>query len=218
MIGDRLLRVAHHAFVMCSWWSQRRSRCRHRRWWIHNTSNYSHPLPITARPRPDGTAMVQGSCLTLFLLDARRWRSTPSISASRPPAPGIVRVDFLPLRHTVPDSGRHLRGTRRGDRSWRLDRQHTCRTGSRSKARVRRRSARRGSRSAPGTFDRKRWRGGGHGCAWTAISNNTSWLTVTGGASGSGNGTVTFQRIVESEPGSARTGTRDLPLPARRSR
>ena len=30
------------------------------------------------------------------------------------------------------------------------------------------------------------------GCAWTAVSNNTSWLTVTGGASDSGDGTVSF--------------------------
>ena len=29
------------------------------------------------------------------------------------------------------------------------------------------------------------------GCAWTAASN-ASWITVTGGASGSGNGTVTY--------------------------
>ena len=30
------------------------------------------------------------------------------------------------------------------------------------------------------------------GCAWTASSNNTGWLTVTSGASGTGNGTVAF--------------------------
>jgi hypothetical protein len=30
------------------------------------------------------------------------------------------------------------------------------------------------------------------GCSWTAVSNNTSWLTVTGGASGAGNGTVSY--------------------------
>ena len=30
------------------------------------------------------------------------------------------------------------------------------------------------------------------GCAWTAVSNNTGWLTVSSGASGSGNGTVGF--------------------------
>jgi hypothetical protein len=32
----------------------------------------------------------------------------------------------------------------------------------------------------------------GTGCTWTATSNNTPWLTVTGGASGTANGTVTF--------------------------
>ena len=31
----------------------------------------------------------------------------------------------------------------------------------------------------------------GAGCTWTAVSND-SWITVTGGAAGSGNGTVTY--------------------------
>ena len=30
------------------------------------------------------------------------------------------------------------------------------------------------------------------GCAWTAVSNDPSWITITGGASGSGNGSVTY--------------------------
>src|SRR5271157_1690643 len=44
------------------------------------------------------------------------------------------------------------------------------------------------------------------GCAWTAVSNNTSWLTVTSGASGSGNGTVNYSATANSGS-SARTGT-----------
>ena len=44
------------------------------------------------------------------------------------------------------------------------------------------------------------------GCAWTGVSNNTSWLSVTSGASGNGNGTVAFS--ASSNPNtSARTGT-----------
>ena len=42
------------------------------------------------------------------------------------------------------------------------------------------------------------------GCAWTAISNS-AWLTITGGASGTGNGTVTYS--VAANTGVARTGT-----------
>src|SRR5204863_3866987 len=42
------------------------------------------------------------------------------------------------------------------------------------------------------------------GCAWTAISND-AWITVTGGASGTGTGTVTYS--VESTGGPARSGT-----------
>ncbi|PKN77506.1 MAG: hypothetical protein CVU52_00050 [Deltaproteobacteria bacterium HGW-Deltaproteobacteria-10] len=41
-------------------------------------------------------------------------------------------------------------------------------------------------------------------CSWTAVSNN-SWITVTGGASGTGNGTVTYS--VDGNTGDARTGT-----------
>jgi len=45
----------------------------------------------------------------------------------------------------------------------------------------------------------------GTGCNWTAVSNNTSFLTVTGGSSGSGNGTVTYFATANS--GGSRTGT-----------
>ncbi len=43
------------------------------------------------------------------------------------------------------------------------------------------------------------------GCNWTATSNNPTWLTITGGASGSGNGTVFYS--VAANPGIQRTGT-----------
>ena len=42
------------------------------------------------------------------------------------------------------------------------------------------------------------------GCAWTATST-VSWMTITGGASGTGNGTVTFQ--VAPNTGPAQTGS-----------
>ncbi len=45
----------------------------------------------------------------------------------------------------------------------------------------------------------------GSGCAWTAVSNNTAWLTVTSGASGTGNGTVNY--TVAANSGAARLGT-----------
>jgi uncharacterized delta-60 repeat protein len=43
-----------------------------------------------------------------------------------------------------------------------------------------------------------------NGCAWTATSN-VNWISITGGASGSGNGTVTYN--VQANTGPARTGT-----------
>jgi hypothetical protein len=42
------------------------------------------------------------------------------------------------------------------------------------------------------------------GCSWTA-SSNASWITITSGASGSGNGTVAYS--VAANTGAARTGT-----------
>ena len=44
----------------------------------------------------------------------------------------------------------------------------------------------------------------GGGCSWTAASN-ASWLTVTSGGSGSGNGTVQYSAA--ANPGGARSGT-----------
>jgi hypothetical protein len=41
-------------------------------------------------------------------------------------------------------------------------------------------------------------------CGWTALSNDP-WITITGGSSGSGNGTVTYD--VAANSGSARAGT-----------
>ena len=44
------------------------------------------------------------------------------------------------------------------------------------------------------------------GCAWTAVSNNTSWITVTGGSSGTGNGTVNYN-VAANTATSSRPGT-----------
>ncbi len=42
-------------------------------------------------------------------------------------------------------------------------------------------------------------------CTWTATSNDPSWIHITGGSSGKGDGIVTFD--VENNSGSARSGT-----------
>ena len=44
------------------------------------------------------------------------------------------------------------------------------------------------------------------GCAWTGVSNDTSWLTVTSGASGSGGGSVAFSATANANP-TQRSGT-----------
>ena len=50
------------------------------------------------------------------------------------------------------------------------------------------------------------------GCTWTAVSND-SWITVTSGASGSGNGTVEFsvsRNLLLTRTGSLTVGTRTV--------
>ena len=44
------------------------------------------------------------------------------------------------------------------------------------------------------------------GCGWTGVSNSTSWITVTGGSSGTGNGTVTYNVMARTSQ-TPRTGT-----------
>jgi hypothetical protein len=46
----------------------------------------------------------------------------------------------------------------------------------------------------------------GSGCNWTAVSNAT-WITITGGASGSGNGTVSYSVAPYGGPPKNRNGT-----------
>lgn len=43
-------------------------------------------------------------------------------------------------------------------------------------------------------------------CSWTAASNNSGWLTVTGGSSGSGNGTVSYS-VASNSSTNSRNGT-----------
>ena len=45
----------------------------------------------------------------------------------------------------------------------------------------------------------------GVGCSWTAVSNATSWITITSGSSGSGNGSVGYS--VAANTGPERSGT-----------
>jgi hypothetical protein len=44
------------------------------------------------------------------------------------------------------------------------------------------------------------------GCTWTAVSNATSWITVTSGASGDGNGTVKYS-VAANPDNAARSGS-----------
>jgi hypothetical protein len=46
----------------------------------------------------------------------------------------------------------------------------------------------------------------GGACSWTAVSNNTDWLTVTGGSPGLGTAAFTFS-VAANSTGAVRMGT-----------
>ena len=45
-----------------------------------------------------------------------------------------------------------------------------------------------------------------NGCNWTGVSNNTSWISITSGSNGTGNGAV-FYSVAANTSTSSRTGT-----------
>jgi hypothetical protein len=189
MVGDRLLRVAHHALVLL----------------VVLVSTIALSAQAVVDPRyvefapsadhdtlaSDGTPLVQRYSLSLFATGSSVAFDTMDLGKPSPSA-GIIRVDFLPLLRTTPTPGVVYEarvsavgpgGSTASALSNQFSFQATACTYSLSPT----------SQSIAA--------GGGTGstaviapagCAWTGVSNNTSWLTVTSGASGSGGGTVAF--------------------------
>ena len=107
------------------------------------------------------------------------------------PSAGIIRVDFLPLRHNIPTPGVTYEarvaavgpgGSTASTVSNGFSFQGACTIGLNPASQPMAGGGGSGSTGVTAPT----------GCAWTTVNNALSWLTITGGATGNGNGTVTY--------------------------
>ena len=201
MFGDRLIRVAHHAFVLLLVvWSA-----------IALTAQtVVDPRFVEFAPSadhstlaPDGTPLVQRYSLTVFVVGSTTPLDTMDLGKPAPSA-GIIRVDFLPLMNTPPPAGVILEarvtaigpgGSTPSAVSNQFSFQSTCAPNISST------SASVGAGASTGSVGVT----AGTGCTWSAVSN-ASWVTLTGATSGTGNGTVPYS-VAANTSTSQRTGT-----------
>ena len=102
MIGDRLLRVAHHAFIILVVVASTIAL---------SAQTVVDPQFVEFTPSPDhntlatdGTPLVQRYSLSFYPVGSSVAFDTMDLGKPTPSA-GIIRVDFLPLRHNVPTPG-----------------------------------------------------------------------------------------------------------------
>ena len=202
MIGDRVLRAAHHALVIVLVVASVMALSAQAvvdPQFVEFTPSTDHNTLAS-----DGTPIVQRYSLTFYPVGSSVAFDTMDLGKPTPSA-GIIRVDFLPLRHSVPTPGVSYEarvaaigpgGSTASAVSNGFSFQGACAPSLGSA----------GQSVGAGTSTGSVGVTAATGCAWTAVSNNTSWLTVTGGASGSGNGTVTFSASANPNT-SARAGT-----------
>ena len=201
MIGDRLLRVAHHAFVILVIVASAIAL---------SAQTVVDPQFAEFAPSPDhntlatdGTPLVQRYSLTFYPVGSSVAFDTMDLGKPTPSA-GIIRVDFLPLRHNVPTPGVTYEarvaaigpgGSTASTVSNGFSFQGACAPTLNPTSRSVNAAATTGSVAVAA----------GTGCTWSAVSN-ASWLTLTGTTSGSGNGTVPYS-VAANATTSARTGT-----------
>ena len=201
MFGDRLIRVAHHAFVLLLVvWSA-----------IALTAQtVVDPRFVEFAPSadhstlaPDGTPLVQRYSLTVFVVGSTTPLDTMNLGKPTPSA-GIIRVDFLPLMNTPPPAGVILEarvtaigpgGSTPSAVSNQFSFQSTCSPNISST------SASVGAGTSSGSVGVT----AGTGCTWSAVSN-ANWVTLTGATSGTGNGTVPYS-VAANTSTAVRTGT-----------
>ena len=201
MIGDRLLRVAHHAFVV----------------FVVVASTIALSAQTVVDPRyveftpsadhntlaSDGTPLVQRYSLSLFATGSSVAFDTMDLGKPTPSA-GIIRVDFLPLLHTVPTPGvvyeaRVTAVGPGGSTASALSNQFSFQAACAPTLSASGQSV--GSAGGTGTVGVT----AGTGCTWSAVSN-AGWITLTGATSGTGNGSVPYS-VAANPSTSARTGT-----------
>ena len=102
MIGDRFLRVAHHAFIILVVAASTIAL---------SAQTVVDPQFVEFTPSPDhntlatdGTPLVQRYSLSFYPVGSSVAFDTMDLGKPTPSA-GIIRVDFLPLRHNIPTPG-----------------------------------------------------------------------------------------------------------------
>src|ERR1700752_4004324 len=201
MIGDRFLRVAHHAFITLlivgatiALTAQTVVDPR----FVEFTPSASHNTVAT-----DGTPIVQRYSLTVYPVGSSVAFDTMDLGKPTPSA-GIIRVDFLPLLHSVPTPGVVFEarvtaigpgGSTASALSNGFSFQGSCAPTLNST----------GQSVGAGTATGSVGVTAGTGCTWSAVSN-AAWITLTGATSGSGNGSVPYS-VAANTSTAARTGT-----------
>ena len=201
MIGDRFLRVAHHAFVLLVVVASAIALSAQTvvdPQYVEFTASADHNTLAA-----DGTPLVQRYSLTFYTVGSSVAFDTMDLGKPTPSA-GVIRVDFLPLRHTVPTPGVVYEsrvaaigpgGSTASAVSNSFSFQGTCApTLSSTGQSV-------GSGATTGSVGVT----AGTGCAWSAVSN-ASWISLTGATSGTGNGTVPYS-VAANASTTQRSGT-----------
>ncbi len=201
MIGDRCLRVAHHAFILVLVVASAA---------VLSAQTVVDPRFVEFTPSADhntnasdGRPLVERYDLSVYVAGSSAPFDTMDLGKPAPSG-GVIRVDFLPLLHTVPTPGVVFEarvtavgpgGSTASSLSNGFSFPPACAPSINPTGQSVVAAGDTGSTTVTA----------GAGCAWTAASN-VSWITVTSGASGSGNGSVGFN-VAANPNTSARPGT-----------
>ena len=200
MIGDRLIRVAHHAFVILlvvgsaiALSAQTVVDPRY----VEFTPSADHNTLAS-----DGTPLVQRYSLSVFPVGSSTATATTDLGKPTPSG-GIIRVDLLQFLQTIPTGlvfearvtavgpGGSTASSVSNGFSFQAACAPTLNSTSQSV----------GSGATTGSVGVT----AGSGCTWSAVSN-AGWITLSGATSGNGNGTVPYN-VAANASTSARSGT-----------
>ena len=200
MIADRCLRVAHHAFILFLVLATAA---------VLSAQTVVDPRYVEFSPSADhntnasdGTPLVQRYSLSVYVVGSSVAVDTMDLGKPTPSG-GVIRVDFLPLLHSVPTPGVVFEarvtavgpgGSTASSLSNGFSFQPACAPSLNATGQSV------GAAGATGSVGVT----AGSGCTWSATSN-AGWIALTGATGGTGNGSVPYS--VAANTGSARTGT-----------
>jgi hypothetical protein len=202
MLGDRLLRAAHHIFILVlvvgSVIALSAQAVVDPRYVEFNAS------PDHNTVTSDGTPLVERYSLAIYPVGSSVAFTTVNLGKPSPDTGGVIRVDFLPLLAVLPTPGVNFEarvaavgpgGSTNSTISNTFSFSSVCSSSISPTSRSVAQSATTGSVSVTA----------GTGCTWSA-SSNASWITLTGATSGTGNGTVPYS-VAPNGTSSQRNGT-----------